>query len=341
MPMLQYKKLISKSRFPQIAFLIVLLFVSAVGALADVRFESGSSALKIPFRLWNNHIFIQTGVNDSKPLWFLLDTGAVNILNRRNAEAINLKLSPNGQVGGVGEGSVEIWSAENVTFSLPGVKYSSPRITVISLEPVEACSGQFKVDEQGKIIHLTEPLKPEEKLPIDGLLGYEFLKSFVVEIDYEHQFINLCDPKNYNYAGQGDVIPIEFSGVHIFMRAPLTVQTHAFPARRFLIDTGAAPALILNKPFIDLNKLLPPPEQTERIEVCGVGGKTVTQIGTIENLKLKTFNLDNPVTLFSQATAGVLTRQDFDGIIGNAILRRFRVIFDYSRGQMILESGDK
>ena len=42
----------------------------------DVRFASGQSALKIPIELSKNIILLQAQVNDSRPLWFILDTGA-------------------------------------------------------------------------------------------------------------------------------------------------------------------------------------------------------------------------------------------------------------------------
>ena len=320
---------------------VILILGSAVVSMADVRFASGSSALKIPFKLWNNHIYVQTSVNNSKPLWFLLDTGAPNIINRRNAETLGLKLTPRGQAGGVGENVVDVWSAENISFSLPGVVYSSQKAGVVSLENVEECANKIIVDPQGIINRRQQLAEGKEYQPIDGVLGTEFFKTFVVEIDYTGQLINLYDPKSYRYSGNGEAIPLGSQGIHIFLRAPLTVQTRTFPDRRFMIDTGSVLALILNKPFIDANNLLPPPEQTKPTEVCGIGGKSITQVGTIKNLQLKNFNFENPVTLFSQATGGVLVRTDFDGIIGNAILRSFRIIFDYSRNRMILESNTK
>lgn len=327
-----------RRRFFRFSAIVFLLSASAVVSMADVRFASGSSALKIPFKLWNNHIYIRTSVNNSKPFWFLLDTGAANIINRRNAEALGLKLTPKGRVGGVGESAVEAWSIENVSFSLPGVTYSNQPAGVLALEPVEACANKITADRQGRITEREKPATGDEYQPIDGILGYEFFKTFVVEIDYAARRINLHDPKSYQYSGQGgEVIPIESAGIHIFVRAPVTIARRTLPDRRFLVDTGAVLALVLNRPFIEQNKLLPPPEQTRAMDVCGIGGKSVTQVSTVENLRLKNFNLENTVTLFSQATGGVLARPDFDGIIGNAILRRFRVIFDYSRGQMILE----
>jgi hypothetical protein len=54
-------------------------------------------------------------------------------------------------------------------------------------------------------------------------------------------------------------------------------------------------------------------------------------------MRLGNIKLDNPVTMFSQATNGTLANPDLSGNIGNAILRRFKVVFDYSRRVMILD----
>ena len=45
----------------------------------------------------------------------------------------------------------------------------------------------------------------------------------------------------------------------------------------------------------------------------------------------------SPVTAFYGDSAGVFSRDEFDCNIGGDILRRFRVYFDYSRNEMILE----
>ena len=62
-------------------------------------------------------------------------------------------------------------------------------------------------------------------------------------------------------------------------------------------------------------------------------------MGAVENLQLGRRNIDNTSTLFSLATDGMLANGEFDGNIGNDILRRFKIVFDYSRRFMILESN--
>lgn len=108
-----------------------------------------------------------------------------------------------------------------------------------------------------------------------------------------------------------------------------------------MIDTGFMGALMLNRPFVEKSGLLPPDEQTTPFEVCGIGGTSKTRIGTLESVRLGIADVKAPVTLFSQAVNGNLSSADYDGMIGNAILHRFNVVFDYSRSRMFLESSTK
>lgn len=321
--------------------LVVLAINFAAVIKADVRFASGKSALKIPFRLYNNHIYLSVGVKDSKPLWFILDTGAPNIINGRNSKTLNLKLTPVGQTSGVGENSTDVSIVENVSFKLSGVTYKERQVAVVNLENIEECANKVTVDPEGKIAFREQPLIGDERQLIDGVFGNGFLKNFVVEIDYAAQLINLYEPKSYRYSGSGKTISLELTDNHIYVRASLAASKQKPVNARLMIDSGAAVALTLNRPFLDANKLLAPKEQTNTFNVCGIGGDSKTQIGSLESLTLDNLTVENPITLFSQASNGVLARDDFDGIIGNAVLRHYKVIFDYLRRRMILESPSK
>ena len=316
--------------------LIITFAAISLANVPDVRFASGKSALNIPFKILNNHIYLQVSVNNSKPLWFLLDTGAGNIINQRHAGTLGLKLTPAGQTIGVGEGVADVFTTSKVSFTLPGAAtVTNQKFIVLSLENVEECLTKLDIDLQGQVTWRTQP--PSERRSMDGVLGAEFFRLFVVEIDYMAKTINLHEPENYRYQGDGEKIPIEIGGPHIFMRAPIAAGPHSALAGRFLIDTGSAAALVLNSPFVEQNKLLPPADQTTPFSICGIGGDSDTQIGKVGEVRLGSIKVEAPVTLFSQAKNGELSRTDYSGQIGNAILRRFRVVFDYSRKVMILE----
>lgn len=66
-----------------------------------------------------------------------------------------------------------------------------------------------------------------------------------------------------------------------------------------------------------------------------MGGAVALPLGRAEALRLGRFTLDHPVTGFP--TQGQFGRHGMAGNIGNAVLRRFRVVFDYSRSRVSLE----
>jgi len=72
---------------------VLLCLVSGARALsADAHFSSGKSALAIPIELDDNLIYVRVSVNGSRPLSFILDTGARSIIHTRQANSIALKL---------------------------------------------------------------------------------------------------------------------------------------------------------------------------------------------------------------------------------------------------------
>lgn len=305
---------------------------------ADIRFASGTSALKIPFELYNNHIYLKVGVNGSKPLSFIFDTGAPHIIDTRQAKALGLKLKFEGQATGMGEGEVDVYGSNGVSFSLPGVSLSGQRVRVLPLDGVEVCASETVIDERGNL-RKCEPNEPRcQKRVIDGVLGHDFFKRFVVEIDYEARLINLYAPGNYKYQGTGESFPLEITDRYIFVPGRLSFAGRAPLNGRFLIDTGSAQALVLTRPFIEANRLLPPASELTKFSACGIGGYSEILIGTLSALQLGKLKISGPVTGFSQAQNGDLADAGYEGNIGGAILRHFKVIFDYSRRRMILES---
>lgn len=289
--------------------------VQSKGGTSEVRFDSSILARGIPFELHNSHVYLRVSVNNSEPLWFILDTGASNAISRKRAQALGLKLSGKGQIYGSGEKLTDFPFVEKAAFNLSGIVFYSNQVAVLPLEDGEA----------------------SEKHQIDGLIGESFFKRFVVEIDYAARIINLYAPKRYQYSGHGEVLPLQRAGGGIFVEATVKPLNHAPIKNWFHVDTGGAHALILNRPFVEANKLLTPEQQRNTVLAQGIGTSKVV-IGTVEYLQMGRFIINRPSTLFSQATEGFFASDEFGGTIGGAVLSGYKVIFDYSRRRMILES---
>jgi len=286
---------------------------------SDVSFDSGNSARSIPFELHNNHIYLQVKVNNSEPLWFILDTGASSIISRKRAESLGLKFRGKASGFGVGENAVEASFVEGISLKFPGATLSKQNIAAVSLEDLQKSLGRI----------------------VDGILGSGFFNRFVVEIDYAAKTVNLYSPKSYRYKGKGERVSIivDADSGSIFARAVVKPSNRAPIKGLFEIDSGGGHALILNKPFVERNNLLTTAQKADVVSLGGIVGSSRAVAGTVENLQLgRSSRLENVNTFFSLATDGMLANEEFDGNIGNDFLRRFKVVFDYSRRSMILES---
>jgi hypothetical protein len=158
-----------------------------------------------------------------------------------------------------------------------------------------------------------------------------------VEIDYAGQVITFHERRQFAYKGRGVLVPLQMVRGHPFVNAELVSSRGDSIAGSFLIDTGWRSALSLNAPFVDAHSLLDTSRTIQAVTGVGVGGASVEAVGRVKSLRLGSLAIEDPVANFSSAKAGILSQSDMAGIIGGEVLRRFTVVFDYSRNQMILE----
>lgn len=269
----------------------------------------------IPFELYENLIYVPVRVNGSRSFEFVIDTGAYySVLSDRTAREIGLQPGSGEQAGfGSGEGGAKFWRARDISFELGTSKILSAEVVVLSMQDIERVSGRA----------------------IDGVLGADLFRSYVVEIDYAARRIRLFDPKNFVHDRPGKTIPLTLSGVP-FAKASVTLPGRNPVDGLFLIDTGSHSALGLNTPFVKNNNFLDRLKAVSSSDVS-VGGEWPKLIGRVQSMELGSFTIEQPVTDFSQATNGQRSNPIFSGVIGGAILRRFTVILDYSHDEMILE----
>ena len=93
-------------------------FVQPLDCAFDMRFAQGNSALRIPFKRNNNFILVQGRINDSAPLWFILDTGAsITVINKDRAAQLGLPLLGDLEIGTSGA-STGFSIVRDVSFAL-------------------------------------------------------------------------------------------------------------------------------------------------------------------------------------------------------------------------------
>jgi hypothetical protein len=288
-------------------------FEKPESTVRDFRFEKGTNSTRIEFDRVGDTIYLLARINNSQPLWFLLDTGAgASVLDARRARALGLKSEGKAAASGRG-GSSEVLFTKGVSITLPGVRLLNQ--TWLSI-PFNALAGRLRRD-------------------FGGILGYDFISRFVVEIDYVNQTISLYDPQGYHYKGSGHRVPITLDGTP-FVSAEVQVKGREPVQGRFMIDTGFDGTTTLFAPFIKAHNLLQPNEKAIGTTRTGLGqSKGVTS--RIERFTFAGFSFRNVITNFLMEEKGSEADTDVAGLIGSAVLSEFKVILDYSRQEMILE----
>jgi hypothetical protein len=251
----------------------------------------------------------------------VLDTGdKYAVIDLSTAKSLGLELGDQVPVGGGGKDTVMGNFLKNSQFSITGLKnFTQPLFIAVPLEELAKVSGH----------------------EFAGVLGFDFISQFVVEIDYLKQAITLHDKATYPYQGNGDSLPITFNASgHPVIQAQVIADVGSPVDGTFVVDIGSGAALIMNTPFVDKERFLRSGRPTVHwLEGVGFGGGIEGSVGRIKGFKLGRFLVNNPVAVFSQAKNGPFASADTQGNIGAAILEKFKVILDYKQNRIILDSN--
>jgi len=287
--------------------LMILIFVLICGVTAVPHTSVPASALPadktepvIPFELINRHIFVRINVNNSDPLWFILDKFAIIDLERAKSLGLDLKGQVN--VGGAGAGVLKGAYVKNSSFTLAALEGFKQPVTLAL--PLDI-------------------LKPNFGHDVDGIIGSDFIKQFVVEVDYSARVITLHDKQRFSYSGPGEIVPTRLdSGGHPIIQGEIMLQGRDAIKGDFVIDLGSGGALALARPFVESQHLPDSNQKTIRaIGAGGTGGAIAGRIGRISALKIGKFT----------ASAAI------QGNIGAQIMCKFKILLDYDHNRIILE----
>ncbi len=277
----------------------------------------------IPFELYKNNIYIEAMIN-SEPIKLILDTGAgASIISLEHAHRMGLNLKDRIEVSGAGAGSIVGNLIEGASFNFKGIdNYSLPILLALPMSD----------------------LKPYAGRELSGIIGYDLFKRFIVEVDYERRLLKLYEPVDFKYSGDGERIPLSIKMNHPHITAKiLKIKSIANPELEEIscdavIDLGSGMSLTLTREFVQIHNLLDSLEK--KIDVLmgvGAGGRTDAFIGRL-GMKIGSYQFEDTIIGFSRDEKGVMASSKFfEANIGAEILRRFKVIFDYSRSVMILE----
>jgi hypothetical protein len=254
---------------------------------------------EFPFEFHEGLLWVQVTVPQSdKPLNFLLDTGAgASVINLNTAKRVGLKLGEATTVRGVQTTLTGYW-----------------------LEQTSAKVGNVQLPHDYLAVDLGKLGRACER-PVDGLIGLDFFRANVVQIDFAAQKIRILKADNTEKSDEALPLQLRPCG----MRVPITVDGHKRQWVR--LDTGCASAL----QWVTSDVL---PEQCTRQTAIGLAAILIPQTQTTVNIGKQDFE-KVPTGLHDKAIfAGEA------GLLGNGLLSRFSTItIDVKAGHVFLEKN--
>ncbi len=277
----------------------------------DFAIVGGKNSTTVPFELLNNHIYLEVKLNNKGPFRVLCDTGGANIITPTLARELNLKSEGALQGRGVGEKSEDVGLVKIQSLEVGEASLSNQVFAVFPLEAFSAVEG----------------------ISVNGLIGYEVFRRFVVRVDYEHHLITLTEPSKFAYQGQGTVVPFQFNE-HIPQVDGEIDGIHG----KFDIDTGSRSSLSIPGPFAEEHKLAAHYDaKVQAVTGWGVGGAARSLVTRAKVLRLEKVEVHDPVTELSLQNKGAFVSQYVAGNVGAGVLKQFNITFDYPHQQLIFE----
>jgi hypothetical protein len=275
------------------------------------QWPAGKDSVTVPFRLLNNHIYVDASINGSAPLPFVFDTGATDIIQKSAAKTLGIAVEGALPGGGFGDKIEDFGFAKVKSVSLGGL--TLPDLVF----GTESSPGWVAI----------------EGADSSGLLGYEFVKRAVLSIDYAKRTMTFTKQQAFHPPKDAAPIPFTFNA-HVPM---ITATLDGFTGE-FQLDTGSRGALTLMYPFATANGLIGKYHATRRATVgYGVGGPSKALLARASKLTIGTVSIDAPVAEIVTDKGGAAESARVAGNIGGDLLKRFTVTLDYAHLTMWLE----
>jgi predicted aspartyl protease len=281
-------------------------FVLAVVSLTSLCGWAETNFTALPIEVRRGHVMVPVAAG-TNTFSFMLDTGyGVTMLRADHAASLQLRRAGRITIVGIaGEEPTDMF--EGPTFRIGSREWKPRRVAAL---PTEQGGSRRR----------------------DGILGSSFFRSFVVDLDTQAKSLTLHEPGVYTYSGKGEVLALRFKGSTPIVEGTVVLNNGKEVETEFEIDTGCTGGLCIGKHFVQEHGLAPAGREGER---RGVGGGARTRSGSFAELRLGKVKIQKPSADFF--LEGSPVDPPLAGHIGADVLREFRIVFDYSRKQMVLE----
>lgn len=251
-------------------------------------------------------IILHATLNDlPDTLNFILDTGSGGIsLDTTTALYYKLPLEASDRtVRGIG-GSKNINYYKNGTLHFPGLDVSGLDFHINDYQILTEVYG----------------------LRVDGIIGFSFLRRYIVALDYDKHIMSVYMPGTYKYPKRGTFLKPAFASIPITQHLVQDERTYLL---NVYFDTGAGLSLLLAEQFLKDSLLISSRRKSVNTQVEGLIGKIGMRLTTLKRINIGPYKFKKiPLHVYSDSI-NVLGYPAVKGLLGSDLLRRFNIVLNY------------
>ena len=299
----------------KIVFYILCNFWLAASIAQEQFIEKRAKFItRFPFKQLSGGVILVQGKFNNNPasLNFILDTGSGGIsLDSSTCAEFNIPHSPSGRtINGIA-GIREVDFAKNNTLVLPGLKVQGLDFYINNYDILSSVYGE----------------------KIDGIIGYSFFSRYIVKVNFDSVNIEVFEQGSIRYPRGGYLLHPLFTTLPI---QPLTIKDERTVEANFYLDTGAGLSFLLSKDFTEDSMVLMKKRKLFPIQAQGLGGNKRMMITVIKEVKIGPYKFRRVPTYILDDEYNATSYPFLGGLLGNDILKRFNIIFNYKKREIHL-----
>ncbi len=256
-------------------------------------------------------VLVKARFNDiPDSLNFIMDTGSGAIsLDSSTTKEFNIPHVPSGRtINGIA-GIREVDVSRNNKLIFPGLVLDSLDFYINDYDILSSVYGE----------------------KIDGIIGYSFFSKFIVKMNFDSLKMEVYEPGKINYPRAGTLLHPLFTALPI---QPLTIKDERKVNANFYIDTGAGLCFLMSKQFEEDSAVLKKRRRPIAVQVQGLGGKKEMLLTIIKQVQIGPYRFRKVPTNILDDEFNATSYPFLGGLIGNDILRRFNIVFNYPKREI-------
>jgi hypothetical protein len=297
-----------------VVYILCGLWLTTLSAQEQFIEKRAKFITRFPFRqLTGGVILVQARFNEiPDTLNFILDTGSGGIsLDSATCKEFKIPHAPSGKtINGIA-GIKEVDFAKNNTLVLPGLKVEGLDFYINNYDILSNVYGQ----------------------KIDGIIGYSFFSRYIVKVNFDSSRIEIFQQGSIRYPSGGYLLHPLFTTLPI---QPLVLKDERTIGANFYLDTGAGLSFFLSKDFADDSAVIMNQIKLFPIQAQGLGGNKRMMITVIKEVRIGPYRFRKVQTYILDDEYNATSYPFLGGLLGNDILKRFNIIFNYKKREIHL-----